>query len=386
MQVLVTGGAGFIGQRLVRKLAGNGHKIIALDNLSPQIHGENPNFPAFPDSVRTVRGDVRDAALMTEVAAMGIDTVYHLAAGTGVGQSMYQIAEYTDVNARGTAVLLDALAAAEHLPRKIVLSSSRAVFGEGRTKCLACGHGFNPGNRSLEQLATARWEHVCPACGGEAAPVPSVEDTVFNPTSIYGVTKQVQEQLCNLFGRAHSIPVVILRYFNVYGPGQSPANPYTGILSIFSRRLLAGESIDIYEDGREARDFVYIDDVVAANLLAGEKDVHGVFNICSGESTSVHEVALQLAQAVGQGSDRIIVCGKYRVGDIRHGLGNWAHAGQALGYAPQVGLTEGLARLLAWMREQDLAAIPVGIDSVAEKEMSERGLLGKGLALGEASS
>ena len=227
MRILVTGGAGFIGQRLVRQLAERGHDIIVVDNLSPQIHGEGVSFPPFPPSVKTIHGDIRNAALMAEVATLGLDQVFHLAAGTGVGQSMYQIEEYTDVNCRGTAVLLDALAGAAKKPTKIVLSSSRAVFGEGRAKCTKCKHEFNPGNRRPDRLAAGQWEHACPMCGSDAAPVPSEEGTRFNPTSIYGITKQVQEQLCELFGRAHGIPVVVLRYFNVYGPGQSPSNPYT---------------------------------------------------------------------------------------------------------------------------------------------------------------
>jgi dTDP-L-rhamnose 4-epimerase len=384
MRILVTGGAGFIGQRLVRQLAERGHDIIVVDNLSPQIHGEGVSFPPFPPSVKTIHGDIRDAALMAEVAALGLDQVFHLAAGTGVGQSMYQIEEYTDVNCRGTAVLLDALAGAAKKPTKIVLSSSRAVFGEGRAKCTKCKHEFNPGNRRPDRLAAGQWEHACPMCGSDAAPVPSEEGTRFNPTSIYGITKQVQEQLCELFGRAHGIPVVVLRYFNVYGPGQSPSNPYTGILSIFSRRMIAGEPIDIYEDGKEARDFVFIDDVVNANLLAGEKDSEGVFNICSGESVSVHEVAMRLARLANHDVERIQVSGKYRIGDIRHGIGTWAHAADSLGYSPKVDLTEGLSRLLSWMRSQDLANIPSGIDSVAEKELRERGLLGNGAQAGGA--
>lgn len=380
---LVTGGHGFIGRRLVEQLAIGDAAVIVLDNWLPQVHGPDPQPFASAANVRSVRGDVRDPGLLKELAGEGFDVVFHLASLTGVGQSMYQIEEYTDVNCRGTAALLEALAGSPHPPRKLVLSSSRAVYGEGRQRCPACGLEFYPPTRSEGRLAQHRWEHACPRCGSDSGPLPSVETAPAQPTSVYALTKLAQEHLVATVGAAYNIPAVVLRYFNVYGPGQSPLNPYTGILSIFVRRLMNGQGIEVYEDGQELRDFVHVDDVVQATLLAGRADVSGTFNVCSGEATSVYQVAALLAEIVGLTERVLTINGKYRVGDIRHGVGAWESAGQALGYRPQVTLRHGLEQLVAWMapladaprrlyQQMGAGADP---DEVAREELQARGLL-----------
>ncbi|MCX6031745.1 MAG: NAD-dependent epimerase/dehydratase family protein [Chloroflexi bacterium] len=378
MRVLVTGGAGFIGRSLVKALSDNGHSVIVLDSLLPQVHGERAVCPDFAGDTQVIRGDIRDGRLMGDILGGGIDIVYHLAAMTGVGQSMYQMEEYVDINCRGTATLMDAIVTSRKRPRKIILSSSRAVYGEGHLQCACCGFEFYPMSRSEERLHCHQWEHACPRCGADSLPLPSLETSPRQPTSVYGLTKQVQEQILELASYAYDIPVVVLRYFNVYGPGQSPTNPYTGILSIFSRRLMNGLGVEIYEDGHESRDFVFIDDVVQANLLACEQSVSGAFNICSGEATSVYEVALMLAGLLGYPADVLTISSKYRVGDIRHGIGSRQTAGSALGYYPRVPLSAGLEKLVMWMLAQKLDAVD-DPDHRAEDELRSRGLLRCGL-------
>lgn len=374
MRFLVTGGAGFIGRSLVKALLSKGHSVIVLDCLLPQVHGDSAGFPDFSGDIQMVLGDIRDRSLVDDILGKGIDVVYHLAAMTGVGQSMYQIEEYVDINCRGTATLVDAIIASRKRPQKIILSSSRAVYGEGRVQCTQCGVEFYPMSRAEQRLLEEHWEHACPKCGGDGAPLPSIETTPCHPTSIYGITKQMQEQILGLAGQAYDIPVVVLRYFNVYGPGQAPNDPYTGILSIFSRRLMNGLGVEIYEDGHELRDFVYIDDVVRANLLAGEQPVSGIYNVCSDQAASVYEVALMLAKLFGFSADALTISGKYRVGDIRHGIGSRQLAGDVLGFLPHVTVDAGLKYLVAWMMTQNTASAE-DQDQRAEDELRSRGLL-----------
>ena len=289
---------------------------------------------------------------------------------------MYNIEEYVDVNCRGTATLLETLTGARvPRPRKIILSSSRAVYGEGRQKCKKCKLEFHPKARSENQLSSPDpiWEHTCPKCGSKSQPLPSLENAPLQPTSVYAMSKMAQEQLCKIIGDAYGIPVTVLRYFNVYGPGQSLSNPYTGILSIFTRRLMNAQPVEIYEDGLESRDFVYVDDVVQANLLAGRQEASGFFNICSGEATTVFRIAQLLASQLERSEDSIIINGKYRVGDIRHGLGSWEQAGKLLGYRPKYDLQSGLKNLLIWSSEQKLKPL-TNSDHTALAELKSRGL------------
>ncbi len=373
MRVLVTGGAGFIGWRLVNRLAAAGHRVEIVDSLLEQVHGAAARLPDCSGSIRTTRMDLRDRPRLEELLRTRFDVVYHLAAMTGVGQSMYQIHEYVDVNCGGTAALMQAVVQAGKPYPRVVLASSRAVYGEGGARCSSCGREFFPAARALERLGRHSWEHPCPGCGADSAPLPCHEGTPTNPSSVYGVTKLNQEQICRVVGEAYGVSVIILRYFNVYGPGQSPLNPYTGILSIFSRRLFHRQSIEIYEDGRETRDFVYIDDVVSANVLAGTAAVAGTYNVCSGEPRTVHEVAL-LLRGLHPGGGDVVVSGKYRVGDVRHGLGTWERAAQTFGFAPRVTLEAGLRKLLAWLTEQ-VVRTDADVDRTAEAELAKRCLL-----------
>ena len=375
MRILVTGGAGFIGLNLVKKLAAAGHQVVVIDNLLEQVHGHSACFPDYAVPVQTIQLDICNKKLLRTVIKQGFDLVYHLAALTGVGQSMYHVREYINVNCVGTATLMESIIEAGQPYPRVVLSSSRAVYGEGGVRCLACGEEFYPLARAVERLDQHLWEHPCPLCGADSEPLPGLETTPTNPSSIYGISKLNQEQICQILGKAYAIPVIVLRYFNVYGPGQSPRNPYTGILSIFSRRLLNNQNIEIYEDGKETRDFVYIDDVVQANLLAGAKSaLPGIYNICAGENSSVYQVGLLLARIKGFNADRVNITGKFRVGDIRHGIGSWDLAAHQLGYRPHFNLGEGLNALLSWVETQHLLG-SLDLDQRAEIELTERRLL-----------
>lgn len=350
--ILITGGAGFIGSRLSLALLARGHKIRVLDILSPQIHGEQPEqsplYRSIAGKVDFIRGDAtREADVKT--ALVGIDTVVHLAAETGTGQSMYAIRHYVDVNVGGTALLLDLIANTPFPVKKLVVASSRAVYGEGKYHCM--NHGvFYPGARASDDMGHGQFGLRCPTCGEFGDMLPTDEATPVNPTSIYGITKLNQEQLTLTMGRALGISAIAYRYQNVYGPGQSLSNPYTGILSIFSTRIRHGKSINIFEDGHESRDFVYIDDVVAATVAGIEAQAPMVeaFNVGSGEATDVLTVARTLCQQLDR-QVPIEVSGQFRVGDIRHNLADLQHIQTMLGYAPTVSFSEGLSRFTAWV-------------------------------------
>jgi dTDP-L-rhamnose 4-epimerase len=347
--VLVTGGAGFIGSHLVDALVAEGHRVRVYDNLEPQVHGplaEEGRWPAYRNAdAEYVLGDVRDQAALSR-ALCGVEVVYHLAAGTGMGQSMYQIARYVEVNVQGTANLLDALVAGRRTVRKLVLSSSRAVYGEGAYRCERCGI-VHPPVRSPAQLDAQRWEVICPHCGGPLTPGPTPESLRPDPGSIYAITKHAQEEMCLCFGRAYGVPVTVLRYFNVYGPRQSPRNPYTGIITAFLHRLAAGQDPEVYEDGRMTRDFVHVSDATQANLLAArpEATTGGVFNVGSGQTMSILHLALRLCELVDRQRQPSLI-GVARVGDVRHCNADITLAYARLGYRPQVATPTGLAELV----------------------------------------
>jgi dTDP-L-rhamnose 4-epimerase len=349
MHILITGGAGFIGRNLIRALLPQGHTIRVLDSFSEQVHGADAPVPAELHGVEVIRGDVRDLAIVKQ-SMNGIEAVVHLAAETGVGQSMYEVTRYVATNETGTANVLQSIIEAELPIHRLVLASSRAIYGEGLYLCDTCGQ-VNPEGRSLAALEQAQWEPICPACDALIRPVPTREDTPPNPQSIYAVNKLSQEYLCRTIGWAYQIPTIILRYFNVYGPGQSLSNPYTGILSTFYARIANNESINVFEDGKESRDFVYIDDVVAATQKAlcvpYDSLPQKTFNVGSGTALTIQE----LAETVVAGSDTatLIQCsGAYRVGDIRHAFADTTRATQQLGFTAQVSLTEGINRWFTW--------------------------------------
>ncbi|MDQ3850875.1 MAG: NAD-dependent epimerase/dehydratase family protein [Actinomycetota bacterium] len=365
--VLITGGAGFIGSHLAAELLQSGYAVRALDNLTPQVH-ETPGRPAYlhPD-VELLIGDLRDPRAVRD-ALEGVDAVVHLAARVGVGQSMYEIAEYTSANALATAVLLEALL--DHPVGRLVVASSMSVYGEG-LYADAAGRPVHAAERTRGQLERGEWEPR-DAEGGPLAPRPTPEDKQPSLSSIYALGKFDQERMCLLFGDAYRVPTVALRFFNVYGPHQALSNPYTGVLAIFAGRLLNGRPPLIFEDGHQRRDFVSVHDVVRACRLALERPSAAgrVLNVGSGESVSVREIATRLGAVLGRERVEPRVTGKYRVGDIRHCFADVTIAADVLGYVPAVSLEEGVSELAGWLEGQ------VAIDRVdgAAAELAARGL------------
>ena len=354
MNILITGGAGFIGSNLAKTLVARGHAVTVMDNLSPQIHGENsPLLVTIQDRVRFILGDVRNRE--NWVAALeGQHVVVHLAAETGTGQSMYEIERYVDVNIRGTAILLDLLANKPHGVRKLVVASSRSIYGEGRYHC--SNHGIiYPLARSAGDMERGDFHVKCPDCKKDAELMATTEDSQIHPSSIYGITKQNQEQMILTIGASLDIPAIALRYQNVYGPGQSLTNPYTGILSIFSTRIKNGNEIIIFEDGEESRDFVFIDDVVDATVSSIEMTDAGqhTLNIGSGVRTSVLNVARSLISAYSADVP-VKVSGNFRLGDIRDNYADITKARTLLGFKPKVNFEMGIGRFAAWVNSQDV--------------------------------
>ncbi len=354
MKVLITGGAGFIGSNLARKLVAIGYTVTVFDNLSEQIHpASSPLFASIEKIVNFIKGDVRNSEDWRK-ALDGQDIVVHLAAETGTGQSMYAIDKYVDVNIRGTSLLLDILANEKHTIKKIIVASSRSIYGEGKYNCGSCGVVY-PDARHHKDMARGDFNVKCPFCSANVALMPTDEESKIHPSSVYGITKQNQEQLVLTVGKSLSIPSVALRYQNVYGPGQSLSNPYTGILSIFSTRIKNNNDINVFEDGLESRDFVYIDDVVDATVLAIHDDRadYYVFNVGSGQRTDVMTVAQTLKKAY-QSDAAITVSGNYRLGDIRDNFADLSKITDKLGYSPKVPFEEGINRFVDWVNTQDV--------------------------------
>ena len=366
-RVLVTGGAGFVGSHLADELQAHGYQVRVLDVLAEQVHGEQPTWPTYLSAeVERIRGDVRDRDAV-RAALDGVDAVFHLAAAVGVGQSMYEIEHYTDVNNRGTAVLLEALASAP--VDRLVVASSMSVYGEGLYTD-AAGNELAPPERSPEALKRGDWElHA----GGETlAPMPTHEGKPPAPTSVYALSKLDQEKLCLIVGQAYGIPTTALRFFNIYGTRQALSNPYTGVLAIFASRYLNGRPPRIFEDGRQRRDFVHVSDVARACRLALETPESAglAINIGSGRASTIAEIAAEMAAAMGIDDLPPEITGRFRVGDIRHCFADIALAREALGYTPRVSLAQGMSELVAWMQGQ------TALDRVdtAVAELARRGL------------
>lgn len=350
--VLITGGAGFIGSHVADALLARGYRVRVLDSLDAQVHGEQAHGqrPAYLASeVDLVRGDVRDPDAVNR-ALEGVDRVFHLAAAVGVGQSMYEIVRYTDVNNLGTAVLLEALL--RKPVRRLVVASSMSIYGEG-AYVRANGTLKAPVPRDVEQLRRGVWE-VHDEDGEPLTPVPTGEGKPAMPESVYALSKYDQEKLCLLFGRAYDVPVVALRFFNVYGERQALSNPYTGVLAIFAARYLNGRAPRIFEDGRQRRDFVHVRDLAQACLLALEHDEvrDAVFNVGSGESRTITEIAARLGRVMGMEHIAPEITGQYRAGDIRHCFADITAIRKALGFAPAISLDDGLAELATWLATQ----------------------------------
>lgn len=363
---MITGGGGFIGSHLAAELLGQNYRVRVLDSLSPQVHaGGRPDY-LHPDA-ELMEGDVRDPDTVRK-ALRGVDTVFHLAAAVGVGQSMYEIEHYTSVNNTGTAVLLEAIV--ERPVQKLVVASSMSIYGEGLYRD---GEGTlrAPPERSLDQLRMGRWE-VEDEKGIPLTPVPTPETKVSAPASVYALSKFDQERLCLIVGRAYNIPTVALRFFNAYGPHQALSNPYTGVLAIFASRLLNDHPPVIFEDGLQRRDFVSVHDVALACRLAAETSAarDTVFNVGSGRAFTIREIAQCICTALNKEEIEPVISGKFRQGDIRHCFADISRARDVLGFEPQVTMKDGVAELAEWLHGQ------IADDRVdaASAELAKRGL------------
>ncbi|MDB6033940.1 MAG: nucleoside-diphosphate-sugar epimerase [Verrucomicrobiales bacterium] len=366
--ILITGGAGFIGSHLADELLSHEYEVRVLDNLSEQVHGSNCKRPAYLDSeVEMISGDVRNPDIVRR-ALQGVTAVYHFAARVGVGQSMYEVADYTSVNNEGTAVLLQALI--ERPVEKLVVASSMSLYGEGLYRTTS--GQLVPGNiRSLAQLKNHDWE-LHHDDGSVLSPTPTPETKTPALASVYALSKYDQEQLCLIIGQAYGIPTVAMRFFNVYGPRQALSNPYTGVMAIFASRLINNKSPMIFEDGLQQRDFVSVYDVARACRLALEvpESASRVFNVGSGQHYTITELAGRISEAMGKSFIETEVTGKYRMGDIRHCFADISLARSILGYEPRVSIDDGLNELVQWLEGQ------VAEDKVeqARAELAARGL------------
>lgn len=356
-KILVTGGAGFIGSNLSLKLLSKGYEVTILDNLSKQIHGANPDktsplYNSIKNKVHFIEGSVTNREDWLK-AIDSVDCIVHLAAETGTGQSMYEIEKYVGVNIGGTALMLDILTNTNHTVKKVVVAESRAIYGEGRYYSKELNQFVYPTERSEAAMRAGDFEVKYKGCDSPLKLVGTTEDSMIHPTSVYGITKQVQGQLVHLVCPSIGIASVSYRYQNVYGPGQSLSNPYTGILSIFSTRIRNGNGINIFEDGKETRDFVYIDDVVDATILGIEKEeANGhVFNVGTGVATDVLTVARTLIEKY-EIDVPVTISGNFRLGDIRHNYADITAARTILGFEPKWGFSDGIGEFVKWVNEQ----------------------------------
>ena len=352
--ILITGGAGFIGSNLALKLIEIGCRITVLDNLSPQVHSKNsPLYNSIKDKVKFIKGTVLSYDDWKN-ALDNIEVVVHLAAETGTGQSMYEIEKYTDVNIKGTSIFLNILANEKHSVKKMIIASSRSIYGEGKYECEKCDIVY-PNERKDVDMDKGDFTVKCPACGESAKILPTDEESKVHPSSIYGITKQAQEQMFMVMRKSLGIPAVAFRYQNIYGAGQSLSNPYTGILSIFSTRIKNGNSINIFEDGLESRDFVYVNDAVDATILGIEKDEanYEVFNVGFGKAVDVNTVSNTLVRLYNSKS-RITISGNYRFGDIRDNYADLTKIKSKLGFEPRIDFNKGIKMFTDWVDTQEV--------------------------------
>lgn len=374
--VLVTGGAGFIGSHLVDALIEGGHRVRILDSLDPQVHGDGGELPSYVnDGAEYVRGDVRDEVAVAR-AVEGMDVVFHQAAAVGVGQSMYRVRHYMDVNTVGTAVLMEAVIARRATITKVVVASSMSIYGEGSYRN-AAGDMVVATPRPVSQFQKGQWELRAAGSDEALVPCPTSEEKPLRPSSPYAVGKRDQEELCLTLGRAYGVPTVALRYFNVYGERQSPSNPYTGIAAIFASRVLNGRPPLLFEDGLQSRDFVHVSDIVRANLLALDCDAmdYDSFNVGTGRPLTVLDIAnavVRILRSTPEAEEalRPRIVEQFREGDIRHCFGDITKIQTIAGFEPLVAFEGGIRRSLEWFRGQK------AIDRVAEatEELRSMGL------------
>jgi dTDP-L-rhamnose 4-epimerase len=369
--VLVTGGAGFVGSHLVDALLAAGERVRVLDNLDPLAHpcGE---LPGHLDSNAEVQiGDLRDR-LAVNRALEGVDRVFHLGGVVGNGESMVHVRKAVDVNAGGTATLLEAVIERRDRVRRLVAASSMVVYGDGAYRCPDHGDGAPP-VRDRDRLLRREWEPVCAHCGRELRPLATAEDAPLRPSSVYGITKRDQEELVLVLGRAYGLETAALRYLNIYGPRQALGNPYTGVAAIFASRVRAGRRPTVFEDGGQMRDLVHVSDVVRATLAAMHEPgaVGTPLNVATGRGVTIAELAFRVAGALG--SDLAPeVTGEFRAGDIRHCVADTSRARDALGFEATVALEEGLPELAEWVAGQT----PVDRGDEALADLRARGLVG----------
>jgi dTDP-L-rhamnose 4-epimerase len=370
MHILVTGGAGFIGSHVADVLLDRGHSVRILDDLISQVHGNTQSSPPYLNArAELLVGSLENPAVVTQ-ALKGADSVIHLAASVGVGQSMYRIVDYCKKNVVGTATLLQAMIETKMSVKSLVVASSMSVYGEGRY-CTADGRLVNANIRLEEQMAAGLWE--CRTTNGEELrPLPTDEEKTLCPTSVYAINKRDQEELCLSVGNAYDIPTTALRFFNVYGSRQALSNPYTGVAAIFCARLLNDQPPLVFEDGLQKRDFVHVCDVARAIVHAAERPVAGAaINIGSGTAVTVIEIAEMLSREMGK-SIQPSIAGKYRQGDIRHCFADISKANHRLDWTPNITFRQGVPELIEWVQSQQKVSDRVGC---AWAELEERGLL-----------
>jgi len=374
-KILITGGAGFIGSKLSLELQQKGYEVTILDNLSSQIHGENPEsdsplYRSILGKVNFIKGDVANFEDW-ERALEDQNVVVHFAAETGTGQSMYQIEKYTEVNVSGTAIMLDILVNQPHKVTKVIIASSRAVYGEGKYLHPELGLIY-PKSRNVETMRNGKFEIIYPD-GQMLTALPTDEESKIHPTSIYGITKYTQEQMVMTACSSMGVAPVALRFQNVYGEGQSLLNPYTGILSIFSSQILNGNNINVFEDGKESRDFIHVDDAVEATIKCIENDAANgeVFNVGTGVSTSVTTVAESLRKFYNI-DFKIHVSGQFRLGDIRHNFADISKIRTKLNFQPRISFEEGMCKFTSWVLQQNIQDVKF---KESLEEMKIKGLL-----------
>ena len=347
--ILVTGGAGFIGTHIVERLLEKGNEIIIFDDLNRQVHSSHkrPSSIECKDSLHFIQADIRSKTLLKE-AVLACDSIIHLAGMVGVGQSMYEVERYVDINSRGTACLLDLLANEEHSVKKLVVASSVTVYGEGTYKCPKCEKEYHPNIRSKKNLEKGIWDHLCPFCGDALIGRPTNENSLLKPLSLYGITKKHQEEMSLLLGRTYGIPTVALRFFNVFGPGQTLSNPYAGVVALFLSRIMNNQQPLVFEDGEQTRDFVYVKDVVEANMIALQTSAcdFDVFNVGSGTPTSIFNVANTISRLCNKDVQPLVTYQR-RVGDVRHCFADITKMKRA-GFRAHYQLEDGLKETLQW--------------------------------------
>lgn len=371
-KILITGGAGFIGSHLTDMLIEKGHDVYVYDVLEPQVHGSVKNIPEYLNKkAHFIHHDVRNQDALFS-AIKDIQVVYHLAAAVGVAQSMYQVDKYMDINGTGTARVLDVIVNKYPKLEKMVVASSNTIYGEGRYKCIDCGL-MSPSLRENMQLDKNDWELNCPTCGKKMIPVPTDEQKSSQCTSIYALSKKLQEDMVIMLGKTYGINTTACRFFCVYGSRQALSNPYTGVCAIFSTNLLNGNAPTIYEDGFQTRDFVHVKDIAQGLVLTMEKPEakHEIFNIGSGKAVTVNHVANTLAQYINP-AIKPKITQKYRSGDIRHCYADISKISSKLGYSPKYDFDSGIKEVVDWVKKQTVIADQ---SAQANQELKQKGLL-----------